>query len=91
MPYKKLTWQYRIGLCRQGFLDYVLFWNAEDLAKKLSQYQKYYNETRAHSSLSKKTPNQKAANDEISNIVAPLKNIRWKSHCRGRFNLPVVA
>ncbi len=80
-----------IGLCRQEFLDHVLFWNAEDLAKKLDQYQNYHNETRAHSSLNKKTPNQKAANDDISNEVVPLKNIRCKSHCRGLFNLPVVA
>jgi len=28
-----------IGLCRQEFLDHVLFWNAKDLAKKISQYQ----------------------------------------------------
>jgi putative transposase len=40
-----------------------LFWNAEDLARKLGQYQDYFNEARAHSSLSKKPPNQKAAND----------------------------
>ena len=52
-----------------------MFWNAEDLARKLSQYQDYYNETRVHSSLSKKTPNQKAANDDISNEEIPLENI----------------
>ncbi len=80
-----------IGLCRQEFLNHVLFWNAEDLARKLGRYQIYYNETRAHSSLSKKTPNQKAANDDILNEVVPLKNIRWKSCCRGLFNLPVAA
>jgi len=80
-----------IGLCRQEFLNHVLFWNAEDLVKKLDQYQNYHNETRAHSSLNKKTPNQKAANDDISNKVVPMKNIRWKSHCRGLFNLPVAA
>lgn len=80
-----------IGLCRQESLDYMLFWNVKDLAKKLSQYQKYYNETRAHSSLSKKTPNQKAANDVIPNEKLSLRNHRWKSHCHGLFNLPVAA
>ncbi len=80
-----------IGLCRQEFLDHVLFWNAIDLDRKLSQYQDYHNETRAHSSLNKKTPNQKAANDVIPNGVVPLKNICWKSHCRGLFNFPVAA
>jgi len=38
--------------------------------------QNYHNEARAHSSLNKKTPNQKAANDEFSNKVAPMENIR---------------
>ncbi len=80
-----------IGLCRQEFLDHLLFWNAKDLAKKLSQYQKYYNEARAHSSLNNKTPNQKSANDDIPNEVVPMKNIRWKSYCRGLLNLPVAA
>ncbi len=40
-----------IGLCQQEFLNHVLLWSAKVLAKKLSQYQIYYNETRAHSSL----------------------------------------
>ncbi len=40
-----------IGLCRQEFLNHVLFWNAGDLGKKLSQYQDYLNKTRAHSSI----------------------------------------
>ncbi|MCH9659420.1 MAG: helix-turn-helix domain-containing protein, partial [Bacteroidetes bacterium] len=65
--------------------------NAGDLAKKLDQYQNYHNKTRAHSSLNNKTPNQRAANDDISNKVVPLKNIRWKSNCRGLFNLPIAA
>ncbi len=81
----------QIGLCRQEFLDHVLFWNAGDLARKLNQYQDYYNETRAHSSLEKKTPNQKAAGDDRSKKVVTLTNPRWESHCRGLFNLPVAA
>lgn len=80
-----------IGLCRQEFLDHVLFWNAKDLARKLGQYQDYYNETRAHSSLRKKTPNQKAANDDISNEMLSLRIHRWELYCHGLFNLPVVA
>ena len=72
-----------IGLCRQEFLDHVLFWNTKDLAKKLDQYQNYHNETRAHSSLNKKTPNQKAANDDIPNEMLSLRNHRWESYCQG--------
>jgi hypothetical protein len=29
-------------LCRQEFLDHVLFWNAKDLARKLDQYRNYH-------------------------------------------------
>ncbi len=56
-----------IGLCRQEFLNHVLFWNVEDLGRKLNQYQDYFNETRAHSSLDRKTPSQKASNYDIPN------------------------
>ncbi len=71
-PTSHLFVERRIGLCRQEFLGHVMFWNAKDLARKLGQYQNYYNETRAHSSLNKKTPNQKAANDDIPNRVESL-------------------
>ncbi len=81
----------QIGICRQELLDHVLFWNAEDLARKLNQYQDYYNDTRAHSSLEKKTPNQKAARDTTLNNVVSLNNHRRKSHCRGLFQFPIAA
>ena len=81
-----------IGLCRQEFLNHVLFWNADDLGKKLSQFQEYFNETRAHSSLERKTPNQKASNDDIpKEKILSLTDYHWESHCYGLFNLPVVA
>ena len=81
-----------IGLCRQEFLNHVLFWSADDLGKKLNRYQEYFNEARAHSSLNKKTPNQKASNDDIpKEKMLSLKNYHWKSCCHGLFNFPVVA
>ncbi|MCP5274881.1 MAG: transposase [Burkholderiales bacterium] len=81
-----------IGLCRQEFLNHVLFWNAEDLTRKLNKYQNYFNETRAHSSLDRKTPSQKASNDDILNEkMLSLKNYHWESCCRGLFYLPVEA
>jgi len=81
-----------IGLCRQEFLNNLLFWNAEDLTRKLNLYQNYFNEIRTHSSLDKKTPNQKASNDDIPNEkLLSLKKYHWESHCHGLFNLPVDA
>ena len=53
----------------------MLFWNVKDLARKLRQYQDHYNKTRAHSSLSKKIPNQKAAKDDIPNKNAILEEL----------------
>ncbi len=80
-----------IGLYRQEFLNHVLFWDAEDLARKLGQYQNYHNETRVHSSLDRKTPNQKAADNDIPNKMISLRNRHWKSYCQGLLNFPVAA
>jgi len=60
-------------------------------AKKLGQYQNYHNETRAHSSLNRKMPNQKTANNVIPNKMTPLRDHCWKSHIHGLFNLPIAA
>ena len=61
------------------------------VGKSLPKYLSSDNETRAHSSLNKKTPNQKAANDDIPNEVLSLRNHRWESYCHGLLNLPVAA
>jgi transposase InsO family protein len=45
-----------IGSLRRELLDQVLFWNATDLERKLTDYQNYYNEHRVHSSLNGCTP-----------------------------------
>jgi putative transposase len=81
-----------IGTCRREFLDHQLFWNATDLQRKLGHFQKYYNETRIHSSLNLMTPGRKADSSGLSDRkVVPLENYRWKSHCRGLYHLPVAA
>ena len=36
-----------IGTIRREFLDHILFWNATDLEKKLTDFQAYYNQHRA--------------------------------------------
>ena len=38
------------------FLDHVLFWNAGDLERKLTDFQTYYNAARSHASLEGHTP-----------------------------------
>ena len=75
-----------IGSIRRELLDQTLFWTAIDLENKLQDYQAYYNEHRCHSSRDGATP----VDSDIENIVA-LNDYRWKKHCRGLFQLPVVA
>jgi Integrase core domain len=45
-----------VGTIRREFLDYVLFWNARDLERKLAAFQAYYNAARSHASLEGHTP-----------------------------------
>ena len=44
-----------IGTMRREFLDYVLFWNARDLERKIADFTRYYNESRSHASLAGNT------------------------------------
>lgn len=75
-----------IGSIRRELLDQTLFWTATDLEKKLLAYQCYYNEYRCHSSRDGSTP-IKSGKSEIVDI----NHYRWKKHCRGLFQLPMVA
>ena len=78
-----------IGTIRRDFLDQTLFWNDADLERKLADYQAYYNQHLTHRSLGGDTP------AEIAGIVtkSPIKlsNLRWQTHCRGMYQLPVAA
>jgi hypothetical protein len=49
-----------IGTVRREFLDHVLIWNAIDLEQKLEEFKIYYNENRAHQSLSGSTPGERS-------------------------------
>jgi len=40
-----------IGTIRREYRDYVLFWNVDDLTRKLDQFKAYDNEDRVHRSL----------------------------------------
>ena len=78
-----------IGSIRREYLDRLFFWNSSDLKNKLQDYMNYYNRVRCHLSLIGKTP-QQTANKHKNNIIH-FNAYRWKSHCRGLFNLPIAA
>lgn len=74
-----------IGTIRRELLDHTLFWSTRDLKRKLDCFKTYYNEARTHRSLEGRTPMG-------SPKPAPLRRpMRWQSHCRGLFQLPVAA
>ena len=75
-----------IGSIRREYLDNVLFWHSDDLARKLLAYQQYFNTARTHSSLEGATPIA-TDNPNVDNI----NDYRWQTHCRGLFALPVAA
>ena len=75
-----------IGSIRRELLDHTFFWTATDLENKLSEYQCYYNECRAHSGRDGVTP----VAPTVGN-VADINLYRWEKHCRGLFELPSAA
>ena len=78
-----------IGTIRREFLDHVLFWNARDLKRKLTDFEAYYNAARDHASLNGRTPLAVAGGGTADR--AYLNNVRWVTHCRGLVQLPVAA
>ncbi len=80
-----------VGSVRREFLDHMLFFSEYDLQTKLDCFQAYYNESRAHSSLEMKTPQQMADYVPVDKKVVSLDRYRWESHCKGLFTLPIAA
>jgi transposase InsO family protein len=89
-----------IGTIRRECLDHVLFWNAVDLERKLSDFKSYYNSHRVHASPRGKTPSAATGGPPMTPAVkaggAPMKTARledhtWQTHCRGLYQLPVAA
>ena len=70
-------------------MDHLLFWNAEDLERKLELFQRYYNRVRTHQGLDGKTPDEKADSSGLQG--ARLERYAWRSHCHGLFELPIAA
>lgn len=76
-----------IGTIRREYLDRVFFWNAVDLARKLDDFQTYYNAYRVHRSLDGVTPALRAG--APSSTAAELDSYVWKWHCRSLFQTPI--
>ena len=92
VPYTPLSHPFierLIGTIRREYLDHILFWNAQDLVRKLEEFRHYYNSHRVHSSLDGNTPSEITSETIIQR--ADLNQFRWTSHCRGLYQLPVAA
>ncbi len=72
-----------IGSVRRELLDQAFFWNSNDLERKLIDYQHYFNQYRAHTSLDSQTPTGKTDWQ-----AADITNYKWQLFCRGLFQLP---
>ena len=78
-----------IRTIRREFLDHVLFWKAVDLKSKLSAFRDYYNLERVHSGIDGATPLEISGGSRVQ--PADLNIFRWKTHCRGLYQLPEAA
>jgi putative transposase len=78
-----------VGTIRREYLDHPLFWNAEDLERKVQLFQRYYDGLRVHQGLDGDTPDEKAGSPGLQR--ARLERYAWRSHCHGLFELPIAA
>lgn len=78
-----------IGTIRREYLDQVPFWTTSDLERKLLRHRDYYNDQRTHHALNGVTPTVKTGKPTPK--VADLNNFRWRSHCRGLYQVPIAA
>ena len=79
------------GTTRREYLDHLLFFNGRDLQNKLDQFQTFYNDVRAHSSLKRKTPTAMAFGEASDEKVVSIDHYRWKKRCNDLYQLPVAA
>jgi putative transposase len=77
-----------IGTVPRECLDRLVFWSAADLERKLLEFQRYYNEHRAHAGRAGRPP---AASLDTADARASLRAYRWQpalswavSHAEGR-------
>ena len=74
-----------IGTIRREFLDFVPFWTARVLERKLASFKDYYNRQRVH----------RGRDGAIAERTAPTKMVRlddyhWERCCRGLYELPAA-
>jgi len=92
VPYTPLSHPFverLIGTIRREYLDHTLFWNAQDLERKLGTFLHFYNHIRAHQSLDGNAPAE--VSGEHQPPIAKLSNYSWISHCNGLFQTPIAA
>ena len=77
------------GTVRREFLDHVPFWGAIDLERKLDSFKTYYNHDRTHRGLDGVIPDSRLTGGAQN--IARLDDFRWKSCCRGLYQLPIAA
>jgi hypothetical protein len=77
-----------IGTIRREYLDRILFWTTADLQEKLFDFQHYYNGHRTHAGLEGRLP-EPTLGESVSPIG--LDSYRWRTHCRGLYQIPIAA
>jgi transposase InsO family protein len=78
-----------IGTIRREYLDYVFYWNAYDLQRRLDEFKSYFNQVRVHTGIGGRTPDHHAELTEPK--IANLNQYRWQSHCHGLYEMPQAA
>ncbi len=78
-----------IGTIRREFLDHSLFWNEQDLNRKLDRFVDDYNRHRVHSGLNGRTHAEAAGAPGL--LHSDTGNFAWKSFCNGLFQPPTAA
>ena len=77
-----------IGTIRREYLDYVFFWNAADLLRKLTEFKDYYNAGRVHRGIGGITPSERAGSARPP--FATVAYYGWRPYCRGMFPIPIA-
>ena len=65
-----------IGTVRREYLDRTLFWNQDDLERKLESYKVYYNQHRCHTGLAGSTPALRSG--APPHPIARLASYQWR-------------
>ena len=92
MPWSHSFIERLIGTIRREYLDQIFFWNEADFERKLNEYVEYCNEHRVHYAFSDgSTPSEVASVKLRIGKKYGGRNVKWKSHCRGLFTLPMAA